>query len=68
MDAMTVISKAKQPTQWYAGMVAVPKKNGNLQICVNLKLLNEAVQREVHPLPKVNETLAQVQVPLFVVN
>ena len=41
-------------------MVAVPKKNGKLRICVDLKHLNEAVQREVHPLPKVDETLAQL--------
>ena len=60
MESMGVISKAEQPTQWCAGMVAVPKKNGNLRICVDLKHLNEAVQREVHPLPKVNETLAQL--------
>ena len=60
MELMGVISKAEQPTQWCAGMVAVPKKNGSLRICVDLKHLNEAVHREVHPLPKVNETLAQL--------
>ena len=60
MESMGVISRVEQPTQWCAGMVAVPKKNGKLQIRVDLKHLNEAVQREVHPLPKVNETLAQL--------
>ena len=60
MESMGVISKAEQPTQWCAGMVAVPKKNGKLRICVDLKHLNKAVQREVHPLPKVNETLTQL--------
>ena len=33
----------KYPIDWCAGMVVVPKKNGDLRICVNLKLLNEAV-------------------------
>ena len=60
MESMGVISKAEQPTQWCAAMVAVPKKNGNSRICVDLKYLNKAVQRKVHPLPKVNETLAQL--------
>ena len=60
MESMGVISRVEQPTQWCAGMVAVPKKNGKLRICVDLKHLNEAVQREVHPLPKVDETLAQL--------
>ena len=38
----------------------VPKKNGTARICVDLKPLNESVLREVHPLPKVDEILAQL--------
>ena len=60
MESMDIISRVEQPTQWCAGMVAIAKKNGKLRICVDLKHLNEAVQREVHPLPKVDETLAQL--------
>lgn len=58
MEAMGVISKVDKPTPWCAGMVVVPKKSGAVRICVDLKPLNESVQREVHPLPKVDETLA----------
>ena len=43
-----------------SGMVAVTKKFGSIQICVDLEPLNESIQREVHPLPKVDETLAQL--------
>ena len=32
----------------------------NQRICVDLKPLNQSVLREVHPLPKVDETLAQL--------
>ena len=39
-------------------MVVVPKKNGDLRICVDLKPLNEAVLRVAHPLSKVEKTLA----------
>ena len=53
MESLEVISKC-------AGMVVVPKKNGTLRICVDLKPLNESVLRESHPLPKVDETLAQL--------
>ena len=59
MEKVGVISKVSQPTPWCAGMVVVPKKNGKVCICVDLKPLNHSVLREVHPLPKVNETLAQ---------
>ena len=41
-------------------MVVVPKPSGSIRICVDLKLLNESVMREVHPLPKVDITLAQL--------
>ena len=51
--------KVDEPTPWCAGMVVVPKK-GAICICVDLKPLNENVLREVHPLPKVDETLAQM--------
>jgi len=55
---MGVISKVDKPTPWCAGMVVVPKKSGAVRICVDLKPLNESVQREVHPLPKDDETPA----------
>ena len=60
MESMNVISKVEEPTPWCAGMVVVPKKTGTIRICVDLKPLNESVQREVHPLPAVDDTLAQM--------
>ena len=60
MEAMGVISKVNEPTPWCAGMVVVPKKSGNVRICVDLKSLNKSILHEVHPLPKVDETLAQL--------
>jgi len=60
MEEMGVISKVDKPTSWCAGMVVIPKKSGSIRICVDLKPLNESVLREVHPLPKVDETLAQL--------
>ena len=60
MEDLGVNSKIDQPTPWYAGMVVVPKTSGEVCICVDLKALNSRVLREVHPLPAVNETLAQL--------
>ena len=60
MEAMQVISKVEEPTPWCTGMVVVPKKTGAIRICVDLKPLNENVQREVHPLPTVDDTLDQL--------
>ena len=60
MEALGVISQVDQPTDWCSGMVAVPKKSGSVRICVDLQRLNESVLREVHPLLRVEETLAQL--------
>ena len=60
MKKLGVISKVDKPTCWCAGMVVVPKKSGEVRICVDLKPLNESVLRETHPLPGVDETLAQL--------
>ena len=60
MESIGVISKVDEPTPWCAGMVVVPKKSGAIRICVDLKPLNKCVLQEVHPLPKVDETLAQL--------
>ena len=45
---------------WCAGMVAVPKKDRTVRIYVDLKPLNTTVLGEAHPLPKVDDTLAQL--------
>ena len=41
-------------------MVVVPKPSGKVRICVDMKPLNENVMRKFHPLPAVDETLAQL--------
>ena len=60
MESLGVISRVDEPTPWCAGMVVVPKKSGSVRICVDFRPLNDNVLREVHPLPKVAETLAQL--------
>ena len=60
MERIGVIKKVTEPTQWCAGVVIVPKSTGAVRICVDLKPLNASVLREPHPIPKVDETLAQL--------
>ena len=38
----------------------VPKNDGSVRICVDLKPLNASILREVHPMSTVDETLAQL--------
>ena len=60
MERLGVIAKVVVPTDWCAGMVVVPKPNGSVRICVDLTKLNQSVCRERHPLPAVEQTLAQL--------
>ena len=60
MERLGVISKIQEPTDWCSGMVVVPKGDGKVRICVDLTKLNESVQRERHPLPAVDQVLAQL--------
>ena len=60
MESLGVISKVDTPTPWCAGMVVVAKQDGTVRICMDLKPLNAHVLCEAHPLPKVDDVLAQL--------
>jgi NTP pyrophosphatase (non-canonical NTP hydrolase) len=60
MDKLGVISRVEEPTEWCSGMVPVPKRDGSIRVCVDLRPLNENVMREVFSLPRVDDLLAQL--------
>ena len=60
MLKQSVISKVTEPTKWCSGMVPVLKPNGSVRICVDLTSLNKAVEREIHPMSSVDESLAKL--------
>ena len=55
LEAQGVIAQVTTPTKWISSMVAVPKKNGKLRICLDPKDLNRAIQRENYQLPTVED-------------
>lgn len=56
-----VIERVTQPTQWYAPMVPVQKRNTNrAQICVDLTKLNKSVIREHFILPTADEITSKI--------
>ena len=44
-----------QPTPWVSPIVAVPKKDGGVRICVDMRCANEAIKRVRHPIPTVDD-------------
>ncbi len=55
-----ILERARVHLGGWNGIIVVPKKSGSAQICVDLKPLNKSVQRAVHPIPKVDDILAQM--------
>ena len=45
----------KQPTPWVSPIVAVPKKDGGVRICVDMRQANAAIKRVRHPIPTVED-------------
>lgn len=60
MEENDIIEPVTEPTDWCAPMVPVPRKNGKVRICVDLKRLNEAVRRERYILPTAEEITAKL--------
>ena len=48
------------PTLWVSSMVVVPKPDGKLRICLNVKELNKAIQREHYPLPTIEDVATRL--------
>ena len=60
MEVLGVIARVKEPSEWCTRMEIMPKKNGSVQICVDLTKLNQSITRERHLLPAVDQTLVQL--------
>ena len=54
---MDIIEPVEGPTPWVSPVVVVPKPSGDIRLCVDMRKANEAVVRERHPIPTVDELL-----------
>ncbi|MES9973437.1 MAG: reverse transcriptase domain-containing protein, partial [Candidatus Thiodiazotropha sp.] len=52
-----VLKKVDKPTDWVSQIAIVTKKSGELRICIDPKPLNEALRRERHALPTLDDIL-----------
>jgi len=52
---MDIIEPVAGPTPWVNPVVVVPKPNGDIRLCIDMRRANEAILRERHPIRSVDE-------------
>ena len=55
-----IIEKVYGPTPWVSPVCVVPKPTGEIRLCVDMHCANEAVQRERHPIPTIDDVLHEI--------
>ena len=55
LDA-NVIREVKY-SEWLANVVLVPKKNGNMRMCIDFTDLNKACKKDPLPLPRIDTSI-----------
>jgi hypothetical protein len=53
-----IIREAQYPV-WVANVVMVPKKNGNMRMCIDFTELNKACPKDPYPLPRIDIIIDQ---------
>lgn len=61
LERLDIIEPAEGPTPWVSPLVVVPKSNGEIRVCVDMRQANLAVERERHPIPTIEETLQEMK-------
>ena len=55
-----IIEPVEGPTTWLNPIVATPKKDGSIRLCLDMRKANEAVIRERHVIPKMEDITTEL--------
>jgi len=59
LDELDIIGRAEGSTSWVSPIVVAPKKTG-IHICVDMRAANQAIERERHPVPTVEDLIVDL--------
>ena len=57
---MDIIEKVEGATPCVSPIVIVPKQNGDIRICVDLRMANTAIERSRHRMPTIDDVLSEL--------
>ncbi len=60
MVADKIIIPVTEPTDWVSSVLAVPKKDGSVRICLDPRDLNTAIKHSHYPLPTVEDVTSRL--------
>lgn len=60
LEDLDVIEPVSGPTPWVSPVVIVPKKSKGVRICIDMREANKAISREKHPMPTVEDLMADL--------
>lgn len=60
-----IIEEAVGRTTWVSPLVVVPKQNGSIRLCVDMREVNKAIIRERFMLPTIDDVLLEIRKATF---
>ena len=60
LENLGELTKVNEPTAWVSTVVIVTEKSGALRICIDPRLLNQALKRETHQLPILDNLIPEL--------
>ena len=56
LESLGIIEDVEGPTPWVSPLVIIPKKNGDVRLCIDMRMANRAI-RERHPTPTTDDLI-----------
>ena len=60
LESLDIIEKVNGATPWVSPIVAVPKKNKGVHICVNMRDAKQAIKHEKHIMPTTDDFIHEL--------
>jgi len=60
LEKLDIIEKVEGSTPWVRPIVIVPKKSGEVRICVDMREANKAMKREKHFMPTIADLIGDM--------